>query len=195
MNEVLWAFGRASGIISLLLFTVSLLLGIVTRSGRPLPGMPRFSLSLVHRNVSLLALVFLVLHVGTLMLDSYAKLGPIDVVVPFLGSFKPFWQGLGTVAFDLVVAVVITGLLRRRIGQRAFRFVHWFTYALWPVAVLHAIGNGTNGTSGWFLALAVGSTVLVAAAVIWRLSARFVEHAETRRVADAYSDDSRETTR
>ena len=195
MNEVLWAFGRASGIISLLLFTVSLLLGIVTRSGRPLPGMPRFSVSLVHRNVSLLALVFLVLHVGTLMLDSYAKLGPIDVVVPFLGSFKPFWQGLGTVAFDLVVAVVITGLLRRRIGQRAFRFVHWFTYALWPVAVLHAIGNGTNGTSGWFLALAAGSTVLVAAAVIWRLSARFVEHADTRRVADAYSDDSREKTR
>ena len=195
MNEVLWAFGRASGIISLLLFTVSLLLGIVTRSGRPLPGMPRLSVSLVHRNVSLLALVFLVLHVGTLMLDSYAKLGPIDVVVPFLGSFKPFWQGLGTVAFDLVVAVVITGLLRRRIGQRAFRFVHWFTYALWPVAVLHAIGNGTNGTSGWFLALAAGSTVLVAAAVIWRLSARFVEHADTRRVADAYSDDSREKTR
>ncbi|SEA34512.1 ferric reductase-like transmembrane domain-containing protein [Leifsonia sp. 21MFCrub1.1] len=191
MNEVMWAFGRASGVISLLLFTATLLLGIVTRSGRPLPGMPRFSVSLVHRNVSLLAVVFLVLHVGTLMLDSYAKLGPIDVVVPFLGSFKPFWQGLGTVAFDLVLAIVLTGLLRRRIGQRAFRFVHWFTYAMWPIAVLHAIGNGTNGTSGWFLALAAGCAVLVAAAVVWRLSARFVEHSGTRRVADAYREGTR----
>ena len=192
MNELLWAFGRASGVISLLLFTAAVLLGIVTRSGRPLPGIPRFSVTLVHRNVSILALVFLVLHVGTLLLDSYAKLGPIDLVVPFLGSFKPFWQGLGTVAFDLVLAIVITGLLRRRIGQRAFRFVHWFTYVMWPIAVLHGIGNGTNGTSGWFLVLALTSTVLVAAAVVWRLSSRFLEHAGNRRAAAAYRE---ETTR
>lgn len=191
MNEMLWAFGRASGVVALILFTITLILGIVTRSGRPLPGMPRFSVSLVHRNVSLVAVVFLVLHVGTLMLDSYAKLGPIDVVVPFLGSFKPFWQGLGTVAFDLVLAVVITGLLRRRIGQRVFRFVHWFTYAMWPIAVVHAIGNGTNGTSGWFLALAAASAILVVAAAVWRLSPRFLENAKTRRVADAYREGTR----
>ncbi|WP_426625257.1 ferric reductase-like transmembrane domain-containing protein [Leifsonia sp. McL0607] len=188
MTELLWAFGRASGMIALVLFTVTLVLGIVTRSGRPLPGIPRFSVSLVHRNVSLLACVFLVLHVGTLLFDSYAKLSVLDIVVPFAGSFKPFWQGLGTVAFDLVVAVVITGLLRRRIGQRAFRFVHWFTYAMWPIAVLHAIGNGTNGTSGWFLLLTAASVVLVSAAVIWRLSTRFVEHSHTRRIAAAYAD-------
>ena len=87
MNELLWAFGRASGVVSLLLFTASVLLGILTRAGRPLPGLPRFSVSLVHRNISLLAVVFLVLHVGTLMFDSYAKLNPVDLVVPFLGSF------------------------------------------------------------------------------------------------------------
>jgi len=191
MNEMLWAFGRASGVIALILFTVTVLLGIVTRSGRPLPGMPRFSVSIVHRNVSLLAVVFLVLHVGTLLFDSYAKLNPIDVVVPFLGSFKPFWQGLGTVAFDLVAAIVITGLLRRRIGQRAFRFVHWFTYAMWPIAVVHAIGNGTNGTSGWFLLLAAGSALFVLSAVIWRASAGFLEHAQTRRIADVYREETR----
>lgn len=191
MNEVMWAFGRASGLVSLLLFTGSVLLGILTRSGRPLPALPRFSVSLLHRNVSLLALVFLVLHVGTLMLDSYAKLNPIDVVVPFLGSFKPFWQGLGTVAFELVLAIVITALLRRTIGQRAFRFVHWFTYAMWPVAVLHAIGNGTNGTSGWFLLLTAGCAILLIAAVIWRVSGGFVEHARARRFAESYKEGTR----
>lgn len=183
MNDMLWAFGRASGIIALVLFTVTVLLGILTRSGRPLPGMPRFAVSLVHRNVSLLALLFLVLHVGTLMLDSYAKLNLVDVIVPFLGSFKPFWQGLGTVAFDLVLAIVITGLLRPRIGYRAFRFVHWFTYAMWPIAVLHGIGNGTNGTSGWFLLLAIGCAVLVAAAIVWRLSSGFIERSGARQAA------------
>jgi predicted ferric reductase len=180
MNEALWAFGRASGVIALALFTVSVLLGIINRSGRPLPGMPRFSVSLVHRNVAVLASVFLVLHVGTLILDPFAKLTLTDVVIPFVGSFKPFWQGLGTVAFDLVIAIVVTGLLRRRIGARAFRFVHWFTYVMWPVAMLHSIGNGTNGTSGWFILFAVGSAALVLAAVIWRLSARFGETARAR---------------
>ncbi len=187
MSELLWAAGRASGLIALLLFTVTVLLGILTRSGRPLPGLPRFSVSLIHRNVSLLACVFLVLHVGTLMFDSYARLSLLDVVVPFAGSFKPFWQGLGTVALDLVVAIVATGLLRRRIGQRAFRFVHWFTYAMWPIALLHAIGNGTNGTSRWFLLLSATSAAIVAGAVIWMLSSRFVEHSRTRRVAAGYT--------
>ncbi|NNC11305.1 iron reductase [Planctomonas sp. JC2975] len=177
----MWAFGRISGILALALFTLTVILGILTRSGRPLIGMPRFSVTLVHRNVALLASAFLVLHVGTLMFDSYAHLNLADVVVPFFGSFKPFWQGLGTVAFDLVIAIVITGLLRRVIGQRTFRFVHWFTYAMWPIAVAHAIGNGTNGTDAWFLAGSAIACLLVAAAVIWRLTDRFTETARARR--------------
>lgn len=157
----------------LALITVSVLLGILTRSGRPLPGIPRFSITLIHRNISLLATVFLFLHVGSLMLDSYAKLTVTDVVVPFLGAFKPFWQGLGTVAFDLVLALMVTGLLRQRIGQRTFRAVHWFSYAMWPIALAHAIGNGTNGTSKWFLVMAAGAGAAVGAGVAWRLSTNF----------------------
>lgn len=181
MDEALWAFGRASGVIALVLLTVSVLLGITTRSGHPLPGMPRFSLTLVHRNVALLSSVFLVLHVGTLILDPFAKISLTDVVIPFVGSYKPLWQGLGTVAFDLIVAIVVTSLLRRRVGARAFRFVHWFTYAMWPIAMLHSIGNGTDGTSGWFLGVAIAASVLVVAAIAWRVSARFGETTRARR--------------
>lgn len=180
MDNAMWAVGRVSGFASLALFTGSVLLGILTRSGRPLPGIPRFSITLIHRNISLLATVFLFLHVGSLMLDSYAKLTVADVVVPFLGAFKPFWQGLGTVAFDLALALAVTGLLRRRIGQRMFRAVHWFSYAMWPVALAHAIGNGTNGTSKWFLVLASGSLAVVVGAVMWRLSTNFLETAKAR---------------
>ncbi|MGN6325056.1 ferric reductase-like transmembrane domain-containing protein [Pseudolysinimonas sp.] len=180
MSEALWAFGRVSGVVALALLTASLVLGILTRSGRPLPGLPRFAISLIHRNVALLGTVFLVLHVGSLLLDSYAKLHLTDVLVPFLGSFKPFWQGLGTTALDLLIAVVVTALFRRRIGVRAFKAFHWLTYAMWPIALAHAIGNGTNGTSAWFLVFAAVNVVVIAVAVMWRLSARYTESSRAR---------------
>jgi sulfoxide reductase heme-binding subunit YedZ len=180
MSEALWAFGRVSGGMSLLFFTASVVLGIVTRSGRPLPGLPRFSISLIHRNIAILASVFLVLHVGTLILDPFAHLRVIDTVVPFIGSFKPVWQGLGTVAFDLILAIVITSLFRRWLGARLFTAVHWFTYAMWPIAVIHSIGNGTNGTNKWFLLFVVVCAVSVVSASIWRVSGRYLEVAEAR---------------
>ncbi|HEY8912300.1 ferric reductase-like transmembrane domain-containing protein [Lacisediminihabitans sp.] len=181
MNEALWALGRGTGVVALLLLTVSVVLGIVTRSGHPLLGLPRFSVTLVHRNASLLASVFLLIHIVSLFFDSYAQLRVVDFFVPFLGAAKPFWLGLGTVALDLLLAIIVTSLLRRWIGRRVFRVVHWFTYALWPVALAHSIGNGTDGTSVWFLALALASVVLVAVAVAWRVSANFIEFGNTRK--------------
>ena len=180
MDETLWAVGRVSGFAALGLFTLTVVLGILTRSGRPLFAVPRFTVTLLHRNMSLLATAFLLLHIGTLLLDSYARLRLADAFIPFLGAFKPFWQGLGTAAFDLVLAVVATGLLRHRIGRRTFRAVHWFSYAMWPLAMGHAIGNGTNGKDGWFLAVAAASMALVAAALLWRVSASFLDTARAR---------------
>lgn len=180
MSEAIWAIGRGTGVAALVLFTLSVLLGIVTRSGRPLPGLPRFSVALVHRNVSLAATLFLVVHIVSLLLDPYAQLHLLDTVVPFFGSYRPLWQGLGTVAFDLILVVVVTSLLRNRVGPRVFRAVHWATYAMWPIALAHAIGNGTNGTEGWFLVLAGVSVALVVAALGWRLGSRFVEYRSVR---------------
>jgi methionine sulfoxide reductase heme-binding subunit len=180
MSDAMWAFGRVSGIVALVLLTISVLLGILTRSGRPLPGLPRFSISLIHRNIALLSTIFLIFHIGSLMLDSYAKLNVADIVVPFLGSYKPFWQGLGTVAVDLLIAITITSLFRKRLGVRLFKAIHWLTYAMWPIALAHSIGNGTNGTSGWFLAFGIVAVLAVVAAVIWRASSRFIETSNAR---------------
>lgn len=180
MDEAMWAFGRVSGFISLVLFTATVLLGILNRSGRPLIVLPRFTVALLHRNFALLSLVFLGLHVGSLLLDSYAKLNLVDLFVPFLGSYRPFWQGLGTVSLDLVIAIVLTGLLRHRVGQRTFKAVHWLSYAMWPIALAHAIGNGTDGTSKWVLLLAAAAVAAVGGAVFWRLSARFLETSKAR---------------
>jgi sulfoxide reductase heme-binding subunit YedZ len=176
----MWAIGRAGGIVTLGLFTLVLVLGIVSRSGRPLPGLPRFSVALVHRSISLIALVFLALHVGTLMLDPHAKLVLSDAVVPFTAGWNPFWVGLGTVAFDLVVALVVTGLLRQRIGQRMFRAIHWAAYGMWPLALAHALGTGTNAPDLWFQAYAWACAGAAACAVVWRLSAGFAETSAAR---------------
>nr|WP_269328542.1 ferric reductase-like transmembrane domain-containing protein [Kineosporia babensis] len=137
----------------MILFTVVVALGIGTRSGRGFAGMNRLAVASVHRAASLLALVFLVIHVSTLLFDPYAQLGLVDVVVPFGSGHRPFWVGLGTLALDLALAVAITSLLRERIGLRAWRAVHWLAYAMWPIALAHGIGSGSDRSTGWMLAI------------------------------------------
>jgi len=169
-ETALWDFARGSGVVALVLLTMSVFLGVVTRSGRPAPGLPRFAVVAVHRNVSLVATVFLALHVILLLFDPYAQLRLFDIVLPFVGDYRPFWQGLGTVAFDLLIALVVTSLLRHRLGARSWRAIHWAAYALWPSALLHALGTGTDSGAPWFIALAVICVAAVLGALGWRLA-------------------------
>lgn len=174
-SEALWDFGRGTGVVALVLVTASVVLGIATRSGRPAPWLPRFAVTQVHRNASLLSVVFLALHVGLLLFDPYAQLRVFDLILPFAGDYRPFWQGLGTVALDLLAALVVTSLLRHRIGRRTWRAIHWLSYAMWPIALAHALGAGTDAFSVWFLALAAGCAAAVLGSLCWRFSARFTE--------------------
>jgi len=171
MTNALWYFGRGAGVSALMLFSLVVVLGIVVRKGRPLQGLPRFSIAAVHRTTSLTALGFLVLHVGSLLFDPYAQLRLFDTVVPFFGAYRPVWQGLGTLAFDLVLLLIGSSLLRHRIGLRAWRWLHWSAYLCWPVAIAHAVGNGTDRASTWMLAVVGGCLAAVGGAIAWRLSA------------------------
>jgi sulfoxide reductase heme-binding subunit YedZ len=185
MTDALWYFARGSGVVSLVLLTVVVVLGIGARSGRPAFGLPRFAVNLLHRNAALLAVAFLTGHVVALLLDSYAKLRIVDLFVPFIGNYRPAWQGLGTVALDLVAAIVVTSLLRQRLGARAWRAVHWLAYLCWPVALLHGLGNGTDRSTWWLWTITMTCAAAVAAAGAWRLSAGFARapHRAPRRVA------------
>jgi sulfoxide reductase heme-binding subunit YedZ len=180
-STALWDFARGSGVVALVLLTASVVLGVTTRSGRPAAGLPRFAVTELHRNVSLLSGVFMVLHVGLLLLDPYAQLRLFDVLLPFVGNYRPFFQGLGTVSFDLLAALVVTSLLRHRIGRRTWRAVHWAAYGLWPVALVHALGTGTDSGSPWFLALAATCVAVVFGVLGWRVSERFGARVEVRR--------------
>lgn len=170
--NALWYLGRATGVTALVLFSLVVVLGVAARSGRPLPGLPRFAVAAVHRQVSLSAAVFLALHIGTLELDPYAGLRLTDLVVPFLVRHRPLWQGLGTLATELVVVLVVTSLARNRLSPRLWRTVHWVGYLCWPLAVAHAVGTGTDRSSRWLLATAVICVVAVVAVTVWRLTGR-----------------------
>lgn len=180
MNEALWYVGRGTGVASLLLLTLAVALGIATRSGRAIFGLPRFAVATVHRTASLTAVVFLAFHVGSLFFDPYAQLHLVDLFLPFAGAYRPLWLGLGTVGLDLIAALVVTSLLRHRIGRRSWRAVHWLAYLSWPVALAHALGNGTDRGTWWLLGLAWACTMTVLAAVGWRVSTRFQEYGDAR---------------
>jgi sulfoxide reductase heme-binding subunit YedZ len=182
-GAVLWYVNRATGVVTLVLFTVVVVLGILVRLRTRLPALPRFGTIGLHRSISLLAVTFLGAHIVFAVADSYVNIGFTDVVVPFLSGYRPFWVGLGTVAVDLAIAIAVTRLLRARIGRRVWRAVHWLGYAFWPIAVVHGLGTGTDLASGWALWLTAGcvAAVVIALAVRVRYAARVVRHPGTPR--------------
>jgi sulfoxide reductase heme-binding subunit YedZ len=164
-----WYLTRSTGAVALLLLTLAIALGILDVQRWSSPRWPRFVVDSLHRNVSLLAMAFLVAHILTSVLDSFAPIGLLDAVIPFVGSYRPFWLGLGAVAFDLILAVTVTSLLRQRIGFGTWRAIHWLTYASWPIALLHGFGTGSDVKSAWLLLLSIACTVVVAGAVLARV--------------------------
>jgi sulfoxide reductase heme-binding subunit YedZ len=170
-STVAWYASRATGVVALLLMTAVVLLGlVVTRQGR-LPGLPRFAVTGLHRNLSLVAVVFVALHVLTAITDTYVHIPLAAAVIPLASSYERLWIGLGAVSLDITIALIVTSLLRRHLSRRLWRAVHLLAYASWPVAWLHSITSSTDLRRGWMFLMAVACALLVMAAVGWRLSA------------------------
>jgi sulfoxide reductase heme-binding subunit YedZ len=169
-STALWYLTRSTGLVSLILLTATMVLGLVASVGWTTERWPRFASQTFHRNLSLLCLVLIAIHIITTVADGYVAIGYIDAVVPFLSGYRPLWVGFGALAFDLLLAVAITSGLRRRIGANSWRSVHWLAYLCWPIALLHALGTGSDTR------LSVGMAIewLCVAAVIvvggWRLA-------------------------
>jgi sulfoxide reductase heme-binding subunit YedZ len=186
-GSALWYASGATGVICLVLFSLIATLGIlVNRQGR-LPGLPRFAVTGLHRNLSLLMVVFLFVHIVTALAAGHAPIPWLSAIVPFISGYQRFWVGLGAVAFDLVAALIVTSLLRDRLPTSLWRSVHWLSYAAYPVAVGHSFGSHQDIQSGWLLALTVATMVAVAAAVGYRLIGTCVAVSRPRRVPAQHS--------
>jgi predicted ferric reductase len=170
MNDtLLWYTTRGAGVVSMVLLSGVMTLGLLTRARAGGRRWPRFLTAALHRDLSLMALVFLALHIVTAVVDPYTHLGITAATVPFGSYYRTFWLGLGTVAFELMLAIAATSVLRTVIGQRVWRAVHWLAYACWPVAIAHGLGTGTDAGSLWMSAMTVACVAGVLAAAAWRL--------------------------
>lgn len=170
MNEVLWYTSRATGTVSIVLLTVVVILGVIIsgRGSRTLEGAT--IVTALHRWLSLGMTVFLLLHIATAVIETYVSIDAVAAIIPFTSGYEPFWIGLGTLAFDILIAVVVTSLLRERISERAWRAVHWAAYALWPLSIVHSFMLGTaNEPLLRFTTVACALAGIVA--IVWRSGA------------------------
>jgi sulfoxide reductase heme-binding subunit YedZ len=166
-GTVYWYLTRSLGVGALVLLTASVALGVLSVTRWRSERWPRFVTTGLHRNLTLVAICFVAGHVVTTVADGYTPIGIRDAFIPFVSSYRPIWLGLGAVASDLLLALVVTSLLRERIGYRAWRYVHWLAYASWPVALVHALGTGSDAAFGWMRivgAVSIGVVVLAALA-------------------------------
>jgi methionine sulfoxide reductase heme-binding subunit len=167
-GPTLWYATRATGLVTMLLLTASVLLGILT-TGRFAGGSwPRFLTVGLHRNLALLTVTFLALHVGTTVVDQFVSIPLTAAFLPFTTSYKGAWVGLGAVALDLLIALVATSLVRNRLGLRTWRWVHWAAYVCWPVALVHGLGAGTDRGTLWVFVLTIACAAVVTGVATWR---------------------------
>jgi sulfoxide reductase heme-binding subunit YedZ len=183
----LWYVARGTGCVALLLLTTSVVLGVLNVRRLRTTRLPRFVVDGLHRTVSLLVLAVLVVHILCSVLDSFVAIPLTAALIPFSAGYRPFWLGLGTVAFELLLAIVATSLLRQRLGHRAWRAVHWLAYASWPVALVHGFGTGTDGRTTWLLVLSAVCVIAVVAAVLARVAAGWPADRERRIAAGAFA--------
>jgi hypothetical protein len=176
----LWYLTRATGLVALVLLTLSMAFGLLSSVRYQRPAWPRFVTIALHRNTALLALAFTLIHIVTTLLDTFVPIHLQDVFIPFISAYRPVWLGLGAVSFDLMLALTVTSLLRARMSYGSWRLVHWTSYLCWPVAVLHGLGTGTDTPVHWVLGLTIACVAVIAALTGWRLAYGWPSHAPAR---------------
>jgi len=168
----LWYATRATGIVTMLLFTAVVALGtlVANRVGGTFIG--RFEINEVHRSLTMVAVVFLVIHIVTTVLDSFVSTGLISAVVPMTSAYKRIPVALGAVGFDLILAVWISSLLKLRIKNQSWRFIHWFSWLAYAISLVHGYLTGTDAHHGIGMMLVIGCGGFVALAALWRFLGR-----------------------
>jgi methionine sulfoxide reductase heme-binding subunit len=167
----LWLINRASGLVLVVLLTITVVLGILASQARAGGRVPGFFSQTLHRQVSLATVGLLLLHITTPVIDEFVDIRWWHVFTPFGGIYKPLWLGLGAIAFDLLVLTIITSLLRTWIEPTVWKGLHLTSYLIWPVAVIHGLGIGTDDpfTEGWSAFLYLSCTALVVCALGYRV--------------------------
>ena len=168
-DPTFWLLARASGLTAYALLTASVLAGLVLKS-RPLGRRLKAALVTdVHRFLALLGLAMLALHGAALVLDRTVTISVAALFVPLLSSYRPTAVALGVVAAELMALISVSFSLRRWIGGRNWRRLHWATYLVFALGTAHGL---TAGTDRWALPLYLGAVGAVVFATAWRVLTR-----------------------
>lgn len=182
-SPTLWYVNRSTGLVLLVLLTLAVLVGIWSARGDAGARIPRFAVQTLHRNLGLLTVTLLGVHVTSAVIDEFVDIRWWQSALPWHLHYKPVWLALGILALDLLAAATMTSLLRHRIGHRSWRLVHWGTYAAWGLAVVHGLGIGTDTPATWARWIYAGSGIAVATALALRSVARWLDGRRARRRA------------
>lgn len=169
-TTLLWYTTRATGVVSLVLLTGTVMLGVLGTARAASERWPRLVTAGLHRNLALTSIALVGVHVITTVLDPFVSISLAAAFFPGVSAYRPLWLSLGTVAFDLLLATLITSLLRDRLSHRTWQAVHLLVYVSWPIALWHGLGTGTDTRLPWVLAIDVGCVAAVGWAAWWRLS-------------------------
>jgi methionine sulfoxide reductase heme-binding subunit len=179
-GQALWFISRGTGVVTIVLLTFVVCLGVVTAGRRRPHGESATVVMGLHRWLSLGMLAFLGTHIVTAIADGFVSIGWLAVVVPFTSAYETLLVGLGTLGVDLLVAVMVTSYLRHRIPERRWRTIHWLSYAMWLFALVHGFAMGSADQPGLRLvSLACG--VVGGLLISWRIIAT---HSDRERRAE-----------
>jgi methionine sulfoxide reductase heme-binding subunit len=168
-DPTFWLLARATGLTAYVLLTLSVLAGLVVKAkpfGRALK--PATAVDF-HRFVALLGIAMVALHGVTLVLDETVAIGLGALLVPGLAPYRPLWTGVGVLAGELMVLIYVSFALKKRIGQKNWRRLHWATYATFAAATAHGLMAGSDSAEPWALGLYLGAVGSVIAATVWRV--------------------------
>ena len=166
-DPTFWLLARASGLTAYVLVTLSVLAGLVLKS-RPFSSLRPATVTNLHRSLAFNALGALAVHGVALVLDTTVKVTPLALVVPGLVSYRPLATALGVLCAELLVVVYASFSLRKRIGVKRWRALHWATYGIFALGTVHGLAAGTDATRPWTIALYLGAVGSVAFATAWR---------------------------
>lgn len=171
-DQATWYVTRSAGMIAYLLLWLSTVWGLVIPSklfGEVLSGDFTFDF---HQFISLLSLFFLGLHIVVLTADHYLPFSVSQLLIPFVSPYRPFWVGIGIISFYLILLVTITFYIRKQIGMKTFRYIHYASLIAYLGGVIHALMSGTDSSLPAILLIYIGTfSVVIFLTVYWLVSA------------------------
>ena len=170
LSPATWYLVRSSGIAMYLLLWVSFVLGLGLATGTP-RGEKRLTTTMVHGFAMSLAFGFLVLHILSLLVDPFVSFGLTQVAVPFTAASAEPWTGFGVIADWLMVLIAASVGAKKRIGHRAWKVLHWLTYPLFVLVLLHGLFAGSDSGTWWGRGMYVVTGAIAAGCLVYRMAA------------------------